>query len=195
MKKIILLIFITTIISCENKDDFDLYDSTKNFDTLNYNDYSACDCAPPGLINPEDNGGNNSNVDSEEHIFKNYDFYGDITISGYTNIVVNIFSKSLLKFSYGINLENGQIIDVAIGNLSPKPEVTLIDYSYNKDYYTFHLNIKGYIYKMGEWDSEVGDYVWEEEEVYIYETIKIETYKLPTFNGGSGGQGVLPYST
>ena len=48
---------------------------------------------------------------------------------------------------------------------------------------------------MGEWDSEVGDYVWEEEEVYIYETIKIETYKLPTFNGGSGGQGVLPYST
>lgn len=192
MKKIILLIFITTIISCENKDDFDLYDSTKNFDTLNYNDYSACDCAPPGLINPEDNGENNSNVDSEEHIFENYDFYGDITISGYTNIVVNIFSKSLLKFSYGINLENGQIIDVAIGNLSPESEVTLIDYSYDKDYYTFHLTIKGYIY-IKKWDGK--EWIREEKNVYIYETIKIETYKLPTFNGDIGGeQGVFPYS-
>ncbi len=45
------------------------------------------------------------------------------------------------------------------------------------------------------WDSEKGEYIWEDEEVYINETIKIETYKLPSFNGGSGEQGVFPYST
>jgi len=184
IKKTIILLLVLGFVSCTN-DDLELNNNLKTIDLSNL-DMQACDC---GIHDLGGGGSNEENNSSDNHIFESYDYYGDVTITGYDYPAYEIYSKSLLKFSFGINLNgNGKIIQSTIGNISPKSGVTILHYNSNNMLCTFLLKVKG-----KRWAMVNGE--WKKVTAYANVNLSIPTAILPTLSGeGNGGTGVFPYN-
>lgn len=184
MKKIIITILVLGFVSCTNE-DLELNDDLTNLEVSSF-DQQKCDCG----IGDLGGGGSNDETDnSNSHIFESYDYFGDVTVSGYNNPAVHIRNKSLVKFSYGINLdENGKIVNSAIGNVTPKIDVRIIHYDSNNEFYTFFLRVKGETYALVNGE-------WKRVATYVNVNLSIPTSSLPSYSGGgTGGIGVFPYN-